>query len=508
MKPANRIVYNTGILYARLIIATVIGLFSTRLILDALGEINFGIYVLVGGVVGLLEIMNSSMAGASMRFMSFSLGTEDKYRVLKTFNTTLLLHIIIGAILIIFIEIGGYLAFEYILKIPEEKLFDAKVVFHFMVVTTFISIISVPYDAVINSHENLLALSIIDLFGTILRLVTAIFLTQYDGNLLITYGFLMLVIQLLLRLIKQWYSRINYDECNINFRNNFDKYLAKEILIFSGWNLLGSLASVSVIQIKGIIMNMFFGVTINAANGISKTASQKVNMVSVSMTKALNPQLVKSEGIGNRERMLRLTEVATKFSVFLFSLIAIPVILEAEYLLSLWLKSVPEYAVIFCQLTLLGLFLEKFSFEITNAIRAVGKIKNFQVSETILVLTTLPVSYVALYIGYPPPSVFVINLIMAIIAFFLRLYFGKIVANMNINLFFQNGIIPILLPILLALFSSIIIQLLLPQGFIRMILILLFSCLILIVSFWNFGLKKEENGKLKQMANTAFKRLF
>jgi hypothetical protein len=226
------------------------------------------------------------------------------------------------------------------------------------------------------------------------------------------------------------------------------------------------------------------------------------------MTRALNPQLVKSEGGGNRQRMLRLTEVATKFSVFLFALFAIPVILEADFLLGLWLKAVPDYAVIFCQLILIGLFWEKFSFEITNAIRAVGKIRNFQVAETFLALTTVPVSYFALYLGYPPPSVFLVNIAIGLFAFFIRIYFGKKVAGMNINMFFRNGIFPILIPIFLSIISSLILQFVLPQSMLRMIVIVFSSCLVLILSFWFFGLKHEENVKLKQIAVSMFKKIF
>ena len=332
-----------------------IGLFTTRLVLGALGETNYGIYSLVAGVVGMLAVLQSAMSSASMRFMAHSLGSDNEILILKTFNTTLFLHIIIGLVVVAIIETGGYFMFDYLLKIPEDKVFDAKVVFHFMALTTFVSIIAVPYDAVINSHENLLALSIADVIGSFFKLGLAIYLTVSHFNLLILYGFGMFVIQIIMRIIKQQYSVTHYKECTLNFKKYVDKSLSREILYFSGWNLFGSIASMSVTQVRSVLLNMFFGVTINAADGISKTASGQVNLVSTSLTSAINPQLVKSEGSGDRQKMLHITNISTKFSVFLFALFAIPVILETPYLLNLWLKNVPDYAVIFVRLTLIGL---------------------------------------------------------------------------------------------------------------------------------------------------------
>jgi O-antigen/teichoic acid export membrane protein len=508
MNAGTRVIYNTAVLYIRLLIGMGLGLFTTRLVLSVLGETDFGIYTLVAGVVGMLGILNSSMTNASMRFMAHSLGSGDMETMKKTFNTTLFLHFVIGIVVVLIMEAGGLLMFDYLLNIPEEKIFAAKIVFHFMVFTTFITIISVPYDAVMNSHENLLALSLVDILGYILKLGIAVYLSYSDLNLLIMYGFLMLMTQIVLRIIKQWYSRVKYQECKINFRVYIDKDLSKTILSFSGWNLFGSIASMSVTQVRGILLNMFFGVSINAADGISKTASAQVNTVASSMTRALNPQLVKSEGSGNRQKMLRFTEMATKFSVFLFALFAIPVIIETPYLLNFWLKNVPEFAIIFCQLLLIGSFFSKFSFEITSAIRAVGKIRNFQVAETALALLVIPISYLILKIGYPPYSIFLVNILIGIFAFALRLYFGKMIAGMDIRLFFRNAIYPILLPLILTIIASFLPQLIMPQSFLRLSISTLVSLIVMTTSFWFFGLKVEEANKLKQIFYSATNKLW
>jgi O-antigen/teichoic acid export membrane protein len=503
---STRVVFNTGVLYTKLLFGVVIGLFTTRLILNALGETDFGIFALVAGVVGMLGILSSSMTTASMRFMAHSLGTGDLETIKKTFNTTLFLHIVIGLILVIIMEAGGLLMFEYLLNIPEERILDAKLVFHFMVITTFVTIISVPYDAIINAHENILALSLVDVLGYLLRLGIAVYLTYSAANLLVLYGFLMLVAQIILRMIKQWYSKFKYRECKINFRAYTDRELSKIILSFSGWNMFGSVAAMSVTQVRGILLNVFFGVTLNAADGISRRASEPVNMISNSMTRALNPQLVISEGRGDRQRMLRLTEIATKFSVFLFALFAIPVIVEAHYLLNLWLTMVPEYAVIFCQLILIGLLLDKFTFEITSALRAVGKIKEFQIAETIIILFNIPLAYITFKMGYPPPTIFFIGISLSAFAIITRLYFARNIAGMDIKSFLKNGIISILLPLIFTISVVLAIQYYLTESFLRFMITIITSMSVITTTFWLFGLRDDETKKLKRIISSMTKK--
>jgi|TARA_B110000240_G_C13510913_1_gene459305 O-antigen/teichoic acid export membrane protein len=506
MKVADKVIFNTGVLYAQLIIGMVIGLFTTRLVLNALGETNYGIYMLVAGVVGMLGVLNSNMTNTSMRYMAHSFGTGDQETLLKTFNTTLFLHISIGLIVILIMEVGGFFMFDYLLNIPEDKIYDAKVIFQFMVLTTFVTVVSVPYDAVINSHENIIALSLVDILGFVLKLSAAIYLTYSETNLLILYGFMLLVIQVLLRVIKQQYSRFKYDECKIRFRQYVDRDLMKSILNFTGWNLFGSIGALSVIQVRGVLLNMFFGVTLNAAEGISRTASSQIDMVSVSMTRAINPQLIKSEGSGDRKRMLRITEISTKFSVFLFALFAIPFLLEANYLLHLWLKEVPEYAVAFFQITLIAMFIEKFTFSITDSIRAIGEIRNFQTTETFFRVLNIPLAYFAFKFGYSAIAIYIIGAAISCIVFGNRLYFGKKIAGINISNYMRNAIKPILIPFALALSLSTFVHFNMNESFSRLFLVTFIFMIILTITFWLWALKDEEKNKFKEIALSTYDR--
>jgi O-antigen/teichoic acid export membrane protein len=504
MNAANRVIINTFTLYLRLLLGIAIGLFTTRLVLIALGEIDYGIYSLVAGVAGMLAFLQTTMSGASMRFLAHSLGSGRHDYLLKTFNTMLFLHFALGFLLLIIMELGGILMFKYYLNIPEAKVYDAKIVFHFMVFTTFITVISVPYDAVMNSHENMLVLSIVDLLGNILRLGIAIYLTYSNANLLIMYGLLLMIIQLVLRIIKQRYSIKKYPECKINFLQNVDKSLIKSILSFSSWSLLGAVASISVTEVKSVLLNMFFGVRLNAANGIAMTVTGQVNTFSNSMTQAIRPQIVKSEGSGDRRKMLRMTAIATKYSIFLFALFAIPVIIELPYLLKLWLTNVPEYTIVFCRLILIGLFVDKFSFEIGTAISAVGKIRNVSVVETGLILLAVLVSYIALKLLFPPYSIFVVNIIFGLFILIVRLYYGKTVASLNVFDFIKNAWVPVLLPILSSFLFALIPTFFMLESFPRVLITCVLSMTTMIIVVRYMGLTESELLQFKALLNSGF----
>lgn len=476
-----------------------IGLFTTRIVLYTLGETDYGIYTLVAGVVGMLGVLQGSMSNASMRYMAYSLGSGDENLILRTFNTTLFIHILIGLAVFAFIEIGGYFLFEYVLNIPEEKIFDAKVVFHFMALTTFITIIAVPYDAVINSHENLLALSVVDIIGAALRLTLAIYLTYTDLNLLILYGAGLFLVQVIMRIIKKQYSNKHYKECRINFKEAFDKDLSKEIMSFSGWSFIESLSAMSITQLRNVLLNMFFGVNVNASAGISKKATSQINQVSINLTRAIKPQIIKSEGGGDRQRMLHLTTISTKFSVFLFSLLMIPAIIELPFLFNLWLKDVPEFAVVFTRLALIGTLMSRFSFEINNAIKAAGRIRRYTLINSIVIIMNAPAAYFLFKYNYPPQTIYTVWIFFAIILFFLRLYLGNRIIQLDVKNFINKGVVPILIPLIITSLMAFIPFILMTEGALRFFIVLLISTTLLISLFNFIGLNTREKKKLKNI---------
>lgn len=507
MKNSSRVAINTTIVYAQLIINTIIGLFFTRIILQALGEEDYGIYMLVGGVVTMLNILNSSMSNTAMRYMGHSLGAGDLETSLKTFNTTMYIHFILGGIMILVLEIGGWIMFEYFLNIPEAKVFSAKIVYQFMIVTTFISIISVPFDAVINAHENLLFLSATHVLEYVLKLLLAIFLLYSSGNLLILYGLFNMIILILMRFIKQKYSVRHYDECRLKIRNYRDKQLTRSILSFTGWELFASAAAICQGQLRSVLMNMFFGVKLNAAEGIGSRVNTQVNMVSIGITKAITPQMNKNEGAGNREKMLYLAGMGIKYTTFMFALIAIPLMIEAEFILDVWLDTVPAYAVIFSQFCLAAQMLDKFTWQIGNAIRAAGRIKEYQITSGLLPIVGIVISYFVFKAGYGPISIYIVNLITLSALAIVRLWFGKRLLGLSPVEFIKTTTIPVLVPLLIAFGLSFAIHHYLVIGWMRLLWVFVSYMIVFSLLFYIFGVNKNERGILKNMFKPFLKKI-
>lgn len=499
MNTANRIILNTAVTYASLIIKMFIGFFSVRLILLALGESDYGVYTIVAGVAGMLEILNGNMANTSMRYMAHSLGSNNLELIKRTFSTTLAIHYLVGFVTIVIMEIGGWMMFEYLLNIPPEKVVDSIIIYQFMIVSTFVSIIAVPYDAVMNAHEHIWILSIFDIISALLNLAMALYLFYGEGDKLILYGLFMMLIQVALRIIKNLFSRQKYVECQNSSRTYIDKQLTKEILSFTGWNFFGSLAALGATQFRSIIINMFFGVRLNAAEGISRQVSGYVNMFTASMTRAINPQIMKSEGGGYRQRMIFVTEIGSKYSSFLFALIGTPIAIEASYLLHIWLGIVPQYAVIFSQLTMIQMLVEKFTFQITHAIRAVGNIRNFQVVESIMCLVYLPFSYVLFKIGYPPEIIYILGILNSLLVAGVRLYYGKKIAGISIVQYMKSAVLPILIPLTISLGAYFIIKGIFIQNLMIVALKTVIFCILFTLLFYRLGMNAEERCRLKKM---------
>lgn len=497
---SNKIILNTAVSYAALLIKMIVGFFTVRFVLQALGEVDYGVYIIVGGIVAMLDVLNKNMSNTSMRFLAHSLGNKNKEEIYVTFNTTVYIHYIIGFITILILELGGFLMFEYLVNIPSDKITDAKIIYQFMIVTTFIAVISVPYDAVTNAHEKIWMLSVFDIFGILLSLSLALFLLVYDGNRLVMYGFCLMLIQLLLRIAKVRYAKKNFIECRKIEKAYFDKRRMKEIFSYTSWNLLGSITGLFRGHIRGLIINMFFGVRLNAAEGISRQVGTPLNMVVTSMTRAINPQIMKSEGAEDHERMKYLVAIGSKYSTFLFALVGIPVLINTPFLLNVWLKQVPDYAIIFCQLTIMAMLMEKFTFQIVHAINAVGRIRNAQLAGILNEFIVIPIAYLLFKNGYPPYTIYILTLFSIFCGSLLRFYFGWKVAGINPRTFIGMAVLPVLWPIIIATSLSIVLQMFIVEGWINFIVVSFLFCAVFLLLFWLIGMRQEERQRWIKIA--------
>lgn len=489
----RKIIYNTFIVYGQLLISMIFGLLSVRIVLKALGEESYGIYMLVGGVVAMLNIITTTLSNATMRFMSNSLGKGNLILLQKTFNTSILIHFVFAILLVLLLEIGGWVMFEYFLKIPMNRESEALIVYQFMTLAAFITLVSVPYDGIINAHENLLFFSIITIFGQIVQLLIALYLLYFcTKNQLVIYGFGVLINQLLQRFIKQLYSTKHYVECRFNFKNGFDLSILRPMIKYIGWDFFSTATCILVTNLKNIFVNMFFGVKLNAGQGIATNVNGYVNNLSRGITSAITPQMNKSEGAGDRNRLINLTFLGVKYTSFMFALFAIPLIFENNYILILWLDEVPPFTIIFCQLILLNQFLDKLTWQICNAIRSVGDIKMMTIFESISSLIYVFVMYYVLNMGKSAEWIYIIESLFILSNGCIRLFLAKKLLGIRALCFVKSSILPVLLPIVFPILLVLVIQFYMSQGFIRMLLVFLVFICSYAFFFFFFGMKKSE----------------
>jgi O-antigen/teichoic acid export membrane protein len=492
MYAASRVARNTLILYIRMGITVFISLYVTRLILAALGEEDFGIFNVVGGAISMLLFLNSTMTRVSQRFMSFAQGENNRLKQKQIFNVSIIIHIITAFFIVIVLEVASFVFFNGVLSIPEGRIYVAKLLYQVMVFSTFMSIISVPYDAVINAHENMLLFAVIATIEVILKLIIALYITVTDNDKLVMYGILLAIIPVISMILKQIYCHRKYSEVCIHPIKFYNKTLIKEMSAFGGWTFLGSSASMFSYYGLGIVLNSFFGTVINAAQGVANQMSAQLTVLSSIMLKALNPVIAKSEGAGNRMRMLKSSILGSKFGFFLSLILYMPVFLEMPYVFKLWLKETPEYTIIFCRLMLLRTLFEQLYLPLNEAIAAVGDIKHFQIVTSILLLFPLVVGYALFLYGFQPYAIYVVFAILAFVRLLVTLYYSQKKCGLIITDYLTSVIIPCLTVTLIVFSLASIPLLLLEIGMVRLLVVLFTSSVVFLLSIWFIGLKKDE----------------
>ncbi|GAA4459030.1 MATE family efflux transporter [Nibrella saemangeumensis] len=501
MSIAKRVLTNTGILYARMAITIFISLYSTRIILEALGTEDYGIYNLIGGFVAMLAFLNSGMAVATQRFISFAQGKKELEDLKIIFNVSLILHLIIAAFLIIFLKSISNIIFSNFIKIPEERVDATKIIFFVSILNTAFTIISVPYEAIINARENMLVFAIVGIIESILKLIIAIYLMVSTYDKLIIYGTLMAMMSFVIMMVKLVYCHMNYPECNLNVKTFFRLTVFKEMAAFAGWSFLGSSTSIISNYGQGIVMNLFFSPKVNAAQGIASQVSGQLGVFSVTMLKALNPTIMKSEGAGNRSLLHNATYMGCKISFFLLSFMLVPFLVETEYILRIWLKSVPNYAVIFCQLLLIRNLIEQLFMPLVSSIFAVGKIKMFQIVAAIITLLPLPISFYSYKYGFQVYSLYIIYIFYSIIASLNILYFTKKYCGISLNQFAKEIIIRCISALGIIFILAILPKFLMNEGIIRLLAVLFTSSISSLIIIWMIGFTKMEKERILEIVS-------
>lgn len=501
MQVANRVIKNTLFLYGKMLITVFSSLYTTRLILDSLGINDFGIFNLVAGLISMMVFLNTAMTSASQRFMSFHNGKGDTQEQKSIFISSFIIHLIIGFITVLILEIISNYLFNSILKIDENRLEVAKTIYHFAVLSTFLSIISVPYDAVINSNENMFFVAILGIVESLLKLGIAIFITIYSSDKLLIYGFLMSIIVFITFLIKLSYSFRKYPEVNFNFKTNFRFPITKEMLHFASYSFLGSFTSIINNYAQAPLLNMFFGTIVNAAQGIVGQVSGQLGAFAQMMMQALNPIIDKSAGAGNRDMMIKASFTGAKFSFFLLILFYIPLFFEMDTILDFWLVEIPPFTLIFCKLLLIRNLIEQLYLTLYSSIAATGNIKRFQIYSSIITLFPLLISFMLFKMNFEAYVLYIVNIGYSFIYGLTVIYFAKKLCGLSIINYFKEVVFKAILSLVLISIIVFIFYFVFENNNYRWIFTFISSFLSFIFVIYNFGLNNNERAYIKNFIN-------
>lgn len=497
MSTANRVIKNTGYLYAKMGITMFVSLYTTRLILNSLGASDFGIFNIVGGAIAMLGFLNAAMAGATQRFMSYAEGEGIKSKQKSIFNVSFVLHILISLLVGIALLVAGYFFFNGILNIPPDRIFAAQVVYGSLIISTMFTVMTVPYDAVMNAHENMLYYAIVGIIEAFLKLVVAFACVYTTSDKLIVYGILMACIPLITLTIMRVYCHKHYEECTIAPKKYFDKGLMKEMTSYAGWSFIDASTGIISQYGLGLVLNHFFGTILNAAQGIANQVAGQLMTFSQNLMKAINPVIMKNEGAGNREAMLNISVLGCKYSYLLLSFFAIPFIIEAPYILKLWLKNPPEWSILFCQMQLIRSLTEQLTLNLWASIAATGEIKNFYMRKGILNILPIFLTAILFYFSFPPYWLYITWIVCwGIATGILILYYSHKLCGLKYSSYIRKAMIPCLLNTLITL-SIGIIPLSFMQSNINRLILTLFTCCIAFLFSFSLLLTKEEKSAIQ-----------
>lgn len=503
-KNNKRIAKNTLLLYVRMLFLMVVSLFTSRVILNTLGVEDFGIYNVVGGIVAMFTIISGSLTSAISRFLTFELGKGDKEKLKTIFSTSVNIQLGLSAIVILIGEIVGIWFLNNQMNIPAERMMAANYILQCSLGIFVLNLLSVPYNASIIAHEKMGAYAYISILDIVLKLAVAyaIMLSPFDR--LISYGVLLLAESIFIRLIYGLYSKRNFEECTYHLI--YDKAVLRKMVSFAGWNFLGVTAGTLNTQGVNILMNVYFGVAVNAARGIAVQASAAISQFVQSFTTAVNPQITKSYAAGDMTYMHTLVCQSSKFSAYLFLLMAIPLSVETPEIFEIWLKNPPEYAVLFFRLSLLGTLMDSvLSNSLMTAIFATGDIKKYQVYVTICGGTVFPLTWLAYLMGASPDSTYIIYFIIYCVVLYIRLHVIQQKVHLQIKEYARKVLVKFIPVAVLSYLVPISITYLMPASFVRILITALVSVVITCAIIYSIGLTIGERNmvmsKVKKITN-------
>ena len=490
MTSNKRIAKNTLMLYIRMFISMVVGLYTSRVVLATLGVEDYGIYGVVGGVVGMMGFLNASMSGATSRFLTFELGKGDKERLAKTFSSALIVHIAIAIIVFILAETVGLWFLCNKLNIPEGRMEAAHWVYQFSILATMLSITQVPYNATIIAHEKMDVYAYMEILNVSLKLLIVYLLCIGNFDKLILYASLMLAVSILIMMVYRIYAIRQFPEAHFHWI--WDKTYLRPLLSFSGWDLYGNACVIARQQGTNFLINIFYGVVFNAASGIATTVQGTISGLAFNIILAFRPQIIKQYAKGNVEDMSKLVGNAVCFTTILFGCMSIPLILETHYIMKAWLGVIPEKSEIFCQILLIASFLGLLNNIWNTCIHATGKIKEISIFSGTFFLISLPIIYVVFQFKAPVESaylVFILSIVFVNVSNLLII--KKKIPKLKLNFVFLNYI-KVIIVLMASYYITSLFKAQMQETFIRLLVDCFICWIIIFASSFIFILNKKQ----------------
>lgn len=501
MNDNKRIILNTGVLYVKLILTTIIGLVSSRIILNALGANDYGLYSVVGGIVTFLNVIGTTMVSVSYRYLAVELGKGNQGNANKVYNTVYMIHLVLAVCLVFIGETLGLYYVNNILNVVDSKVADAQFVLHVSLLTTAISVMSVPANGLIIAREKFLFTSLTEIGVAIMKLGLVIALGYYLGNRLRAFALIMGVVTLVTRIAYVIYCR-RKDATIIKWHFNKCWKDYKEIFSFAWWSLFGAIAVIGKEQGAAMIINFFFGTALNAAFGLASQVNRYVITFTNSLNQAAVPQIMKNYGGGNQERSLNIVYVITRISTLILLVMVVPLLFCMDDILKIWLKEVPEYTTIFASWMLINGFVMVLGSGFDPCIQSTGNIRKNEIGYGLINLALLPIIYVLYKMGCPSYANVIVLPFLSLITRIFQIYILKRQTEFKFATYFKKSIIPSFSTLIVAVIPLFALRLIWGHTIIHTIEFIIIGVCWTAFSIWLVGIKKNEKQILLSFLRT------
>ena len=485
----KRILKNTVYLYIRQFVIMALSFFTTRIVLEKLGASDYGVNNVVGGFVSMFTVLNSILQTGTRRFLALNLGKNDIELIKRTFSTAFFIHLIVGVVIVILLETIGIWFLNTHLNIDDNRIVAANWVFQLSVLCVFLNITQTPYTSAVTAHEQFNIYAIMSIFDVVAKIAVLFLLIFIPGDKLVIYAVLLSIVCIINIIIYRIYCIKNFSECTLSLK--MDKRLFHEMIKFSGWSVIGNVFQITNSQGLSILLNIFFNTIVNAARGLAGTVTYTISTFVNGFIIAAEPQLIKYYGAGDKKHFEQLIFNITQYTLFLLSIIAVPVFMEMDYVLELWLGEVPQYTSEFIKITVISSIVVNSYTMIDRGIMASGHIKQLALLGNTIPIIVLPLVYLVLKLGYSPIVTYIVNIVPQFLGFFATLWIIQKYAGFPAMTFFRKVILKTYLLIGLSCIIPYIVHYNMENGLVRFLIVCSLSLMSTITIMYTFALNKD-----------------